>query len=347
MDGINWRRWLALGGVASLGFVAACSDDEEGTDAGTTTDTGVRVDSGTPDSGVATDTGVSTDTGVTEDAGFIKVNFTIDDTANQIYDEAGGLAWKGSFAFDSATRIMTKTGWTGPFAKVWDDGPVSAGGHEPEGSTAGDHKWGIEALIAKPSADEMYQYGAISGSVNGSDGSWIWGLQHSMDGVFTVPANSDDPITVLGLTLPAFGTVDFRLTIDTSTLATEFATTNPDDGIGVKGSAWGWGPTLLTDDGQNGDVTAGDGIYTFQLSEFVGVGNPFRYFGKAKSGDEPEFVFVFGPDPAAGLEYKVSGAASRQGIAAAVKAEGAPDWTVVPVQVRPGPQNTNTYITVP
>lgn len=348
MDGMNWRRLIAVGGMASLGFVAACSDDDD-PDGGTTTDTGTNPDGGTADTGPGDtgpgDTGPG-DTGPT-DAGFIKVNFTIDDSANRVYDQAGGLAWKGSFTFDNTTRVMVKTGWVPPYATLWDDGPVASGGHEPEGATANDNRWGIEALVAKPAADEMFQYGAISGSANGSDGNWIWSLEHAMDGTFTVPANSDNPITVVGLTLPAFGTIDFRLTIDTSTLAPEFSATNPDDGVGVKGSAWGWGPTLLADDGQNGDETAADGIYTFQLSEFVGVGNTFRYFGRTKSGDEPEFIFVFGPDPAIGLEYKAGGSAAIQGIKAEVRAEGAPAWTEVPVMLRPGPQNTNSYITIP
>lgn len=354
MDGMNWRRLIAVGGMASLGFVAACSDDDE-TDGGTTTDTGTNPDGGTADTGPS-DTGPSDtgpgDTGPGPDAGFIKVNFTIDDSANRVYDEAGGLAWKGSFAFDATTRVMTKTGWTGPFAKVWDDGPVSAGGHEPEGATAGDNRWGIEALVAKPAADEMFQYGAISGSVNGGDGNWIWNLEHSTDGTFTVPATSNNAITVVGLTLPAHGTTDLQFRVDTSTLSPDFPTFNPADGLAVKSSHWGWIPVMMVDNGTEGDETADDGIFTFTLGQNIGAGSPLPYAGRTKSGDEPQFVFLLGPTPNPdgtardGLEYKAGGAAVRQGVATFVRAQGAATWTEVQVTNKPD-GDRNTFVVVP
>lgn len=336
MDGMNWRRLIAVGGIASLGFVAACSDDDD-PDGGTTTDTGTNPDAGFPADTGPSDTGPA-DSGETPDAGFIKVNFTIDDSANRVYDEAAGLAWKGSFAFDSTTRILTKTGWTGPFAKVWDDGPVSAGGHEPEGSTAADNLWGVEVLVAKPAAAEMFEYGAISGSTAGSDGNWIWS---GPNGTFTIPADSNASITAAPLVLPPFGTVDFKLEINTSTLSPEFRDFDPVNGITVKGSAWAWVERECVDDATKGDTAAADGIYTFRLSDYVGPGSPLPYSGLLRTADEPEFVFVLG-----GVEYKAAGSALAGGVTAYVRAQGANDWTPVTIGNKAASMN-NTYIVVP
>jgi len=352
MDGMNWRRLIAVGGMASLGFVAACSDDDE-TDGGTTpTDTGVRPDGGTADTGPSDtgpgDTGPG-DTGPAPDAGFVRVNFTIDDSANRVYDQAGGLAWKGSFTFDNTTRVMVKTGWVAPFATLWDDGPVSTGGHEPEGATANDNRWGIEALVAKPAADEMYEYGAISGSVNGSDGNWIWGLEHPSNGTFTVPANSDAPINAVGLTLPAFGTIDLRFLVDTSTMSTDFPNFNPADGLGVKSSQWGWSVIHMVDTGADGDDTANDGIFTMVLGENIGTGSPLPYSGRAKSGDQPQFVFVMAPEPdgTGGLEYKsAANGAYLEGVTVQTRAQGANDWNTVGL-MRQTTGDKNTFVIVP
>ena len=66
----------------------------------------------------------------------------------------------------------------------------------------------------------------------------------------------------------------------------------------MKGSAWGWGEVTLRDDGTKGDATAGDGKYTFTSLRDVDLTTP-PYPGLLKSGDKPEFIFVFG-----GVEYK-------------------------------------------
>jgi hypothetical protein len=348
MDALNWRRLIAMCGAASLGFVAACSDDGE-------TDTGVTPDAGFADTGIRPDTGVVTDGGNNDaeptdtgeppaDAGFIKVNFTIDDSANGVYDTAANLAWKGSFIFDEATRIMERNpGWSGPYAKVWDDGPVAAGGHEPEGAVAGDHKWGIEALVAKPEADAMFNYGAVINFTGGMTGDWIWNLGgNTTDGAFTVPANDNAPVTAAPLVLPAFGTTDLLLEIDTSSLAPEFATFDPTNGINVKGSAWTWVEKPTLDDGVAPDRVASDGIFTFQLSAVVGPGTTLPYSGLLKTGDKPQFVFVLG-----GTEYKVAGVPSPAGVIASVKAQGALDWTPVAVMNDPDGNDHNTQIIVP
>lgn len=271
-------------------------------------------------------------------ANHVAVSFTIDDSANQTYTDADGLAWKGSFSYDSTTRIATRDpAWGGPFALVYDDGPWNAGGHEPAGATAGDHIFGITMWIPVPTAEEAFEYGAIRGSVDGSDGQWIW---QGSNGTFTVPANASDPIATTGLVIPAHGTTDFRLVIDTANLAPEFAAFDPANGITVKSSGWGWSEIMCVDDGTTGDVTASDGLFTFVLSNHVGTGTMLPHNGLLASGDEPEFVFVLG-----GVEYKVSGAASAAGVTASVMpAAGA--WTDVTIETRPSP-NGNTFISVP
>jgi hypothetical protein len=56
--------------------------------------------------------------------GTVAINFSVDDTANQTYAKDDGLAWTGSFSYESRTRILTRdSAWTGPFVPLWDDGP--------------------------------------------------------------------------------------------------------------------------------------------------------------------------------------------------------------------------------
>lgn len=125
------------------------------------------------------------------------VQFTIDDSSSQTY--TGGLAWKGSFSYDASSRILTSNGsWPGPFPMLWDDGAWNEGGHEATGATAGDSIWSVAVWVAND-ATRQFEYGAISGSVNGSDGSWIWG---GSNGTFTVTAGASGPITAPGLVLP-------------------------------------------------------------------------------------------------------------------------------------------------
>ncbi len=126
----------------------------------------------------------------------VAVNFTIDDSANQIYESSDGLAWKGSFNYDPATRLLTFDGaWGGPFPMLYDDGPWTEGGHEPEGATADDHVWGITVWISNTS-EATLEYGAISGSVNGSDGAWIW---EGANGTVTITAGATTAVDATGL----------------------------------------------------------------------------------------------------------------------------------------------------
>ena len=268
-------------------------------------------------------------------ANTVAVNFTIDDTANQTYTAADGLAWKGSFSFNSTTRLMTINGaWSGPYVMLYDDGPWTTGGHEPEGATAGDSLWGVTVWVSN-SATQNFEYGAISGSVNGSDGSWIW---VGSNGTFTVTSGSSTPIDAPGLVIPAFGTIDLQLTIDISAngsnLDPSFAGADYTDQVNVKGSAWGWNTVALVDDGTKGDVTAGDGIYTFVLSENIGA-----HDGLLHSGDTPEFIFVLG-----GVEYTSAGVALSSGVNALI--DSGSGWSTVPVETLSS-GSMATFVTVP
>jgi len=59
-------------------------------------------------------------------------------------------------------------------------GYTPAAGHEPEGSTAGDHIWGVTVFMAIPETDVVMEYGAIDGQEN-----WIW--TGGQNGTVTIP----------------------------------------------------------------------------------------------------------------------------------------------------------------
>jgi len=219
---------------------------------------------------------------------------------------------------------------------VYDDGPWSAGGHEPAGATAGDNIWGVTVWVSN-AAEESFEYGAIRGSVDGSDGQWIW---TGSNGTFTVTAGATTAIDAQGLVVAAFGTTDMKLTIDVSNdganLDANFQTIDYTGKVKVKGTASSWAEVAMNDDGLAGDATADDGIYTFVLSEKKGA-----YDGLLKSGDKPEFVFVLD-----GTEYKASsGEAASAGVMAYTKAAGG-DWTAATVETQTD-NNKNTFITAP
>ena len=268
-------------------------------------------------------------------ANHVAVNFTINDTANKTYDATDGLAWKGSFNFDATTRVLAFAGnWSGPFPMLYDDGPWSAGGHEPAGATAGDNIWGVTVWVSNAAA-LTFEYGAIRGSVAGSDGQWIW---TGSNGGFTVAAGATEAINAAGLVIAAHGTTDMKLVIDVTNnganLATLFQGLDYTGKVKVKGSAWGWTEIALNDDGLMGDETSGDKKYTFTLSDKKG-----KHDGLLSSGAKPEFVFVLD-----GIEYKDAGAAAATGITAFVKpAAGA--WTAATIEV--STSNNNTFITAP
>jgi len=281
--------------------------------------------------------------GFTQPAGTVAVNFTVDDTANNVW-KSGELEWKGSMKHDSTTRIVTylSTWNPGPWAKLYDDGPWNAGGHEPAGSVAGDHKLGVTVFVAPPATgSQTYEYG-LRDATNPdiANGGWMWS---GNNGSYVVTAGDTAAKTAQGLSFPAHGSVDFKLTIDTHALG---AGTWDITRVAVKGSAWGWTEIVLTDNGTKGDATAGDGIYTFQLSQAIDQTKP-PYPGLTKTGDKPEFIFTFGPSS---KEYKdASQVAFPTGVTAGTKASTATSFTAATIAITGGTGlgSGNTYITVP
>jgi len=281
-------------------------------------------DNNTPDAGGG---------GFTQPTGTVAVNFTVDDTANKVYEQ-GDLQWKGSMLYDSTTRTITKDStWTGPWAPLYDDGPWNVGtpgGHEPIGSTAGDHKWGVTIFVTPPATgSDTYEYGLNDDYYQTTYGNgWVW---IGSNGTFTVNAGDTAPVTAQGQTFPAFGTTDLQLTIDLANLGPGTWDTSM---VRVKGSAWAWGNVTLT-------VANNKAVFT--LSDSVGTGHPFKHTGLLSSGDKPEFIFVFGTGD--GKEYKdVDGNALATGVTAGVKASGASSFTPVNITLA---DNKNTTVTVP
>lgn len=317
------RRLEILGAALSAMALAACGSSSSG-GGGTTTP------------------------GFPQPAGTVAVNFSVNDTANKVFT-AGQLKWKGSMLFDAATRKITyDSTWSGGtalagFATLYDDGPWDQDppGHEPHGAVAGDHIWGVTVFATPPATGSQgYEYGCIDVLYETAFGNgWIW---VGSNGTFNVAAGATAPINATALTLPAFGTTDLQLTLDTHNL--DPATTWDTSVVQVKGSAWAWGNITLADDGTKGDATAGDGIYTFQLSSYVGAGSTRPHTGLLSSGNKPEFIWVLGTGT--GVEYKdASSVADLIGVAAGTKAAGAGTFTAQPVTINPA--NNNTWITVP
>jgi hypothetical protein len=333
------RRIGLVSAVGLAATFAACGDDNDPkTDTTDTADTTDTVD--TTDTADSTGDSAGDSTEDSEDTSpdtvtptFATLTFSIDDRANKTYEAADGLAWKGSFSYDKATNTLTKnSSWSGPFVNLYDDGPAP-GGHEPDGATANDNIWSIAVKVATPEADEVFEYGAISGSTDGSDGSWIWS---GTNGTVTVPAGSTARVDATGLVIAKHGTVDLLLTIDVSNnganLATGFQSAFTD--VKVKGSAWGWNEIAMVDDGTKGDATAGDKIYSFRLSDNLG-----KHDGLLKPGAQAQFVFVLG-----GVEYKAGGAPPTDGVDASLYDGTA--WVDAEVKNQEA-GDKNTYVEVP
>ncbi len=313
------RGWVFWAGVLAVGCSAPVQGPgDDGVDLGEGADapdaaegTGEAFD--LPDAEVAAEgTGEAFDL---PDAEVAALRFRVDDTANRTYQD-GQLKWTGSFAWDAATNtIQYATSWLptdGPYPPLYDDGPWSAGGHEPEGATAGDHVFECEVWF-QADEDTTFEYGAL----NEFD-RWVW---IGPNGVVTVPKGSTDTIEVPGLVLPAFGDVDLKGTLDLAALHPDFSTITPYDpatGLGyriyLKSSANSWTPVELLDDGQRGDDAAGDGVFTYVQSLHLGP-----HDGGLAEGTHAQFVFVFameGVEPDDGLEYKVENHCATEGVAA-------------------------------
>lgn len=266
----------------------------------------------------------------------VAVNFVVDDSANAVFLDAEAQ-WKGSFQYDGATRIAYHDGsWNGgngPFAPLYDDGPWTAGGHEPIGQVADDHILGVTMFVHPPASGSVtFEYGLVDNAFN--DG-WIW---VGGNGSFVVAAGATAPISAPGLTFAAFGTTDVALTLDTGNL--DAGATWDTSTVEVKGSGWAWNEITMRDDGVAPDTTAADGIYVFVLSEHAGIGNTYYHTGLAASGQQVQFVFVLG-----NTEYKVSSVPPTAGVSAQTMRPAA-SWIAATVGNLAG-GDQNTYITAP
>jgi hypothetical protein len=263
-------------------------------------------------------------------AGTVAVNFKVDDTANKVFS-AGQMSWKGSMKYDSTTRkVAVDSTWGGPFATLYDDGPWSAGGHEPAGAVAGDNIWGVTVFVTPPATGTAaYEYGLIDNVYETQFGNgWMW---TGSNGTFSVAAGATAELNATGLTLPKFGTTDLQIVLDTKNLepGTTWVTTK----VTVKSSAWGWSEITVVPDAA--------GKATLTLSDNVGAGKKYSHTGLLLAAAKPEWVWVLN-----NVEYKTAaGVASVVGVTAATKVTGATTWTTAPVLVNA--TNKNTYITAP
>jgi hypothetical protein len=305
-----------VGGVAMVG----CGDDDDN-------------GGGTPDAMAATpDAPVG--------GGTVTINFgPIDDTANKVY-AAGDLEWKGNMTYTAATNKIAvgAAGWDSKmWAPLYDDGPVPTG-HEPPGQVANDNKWSVQVLMDKPVTGMVTgEYGLNDKSyrTRGGDG-WLWPAG-TANGTFVVTSTSTS-VNAPGITLPAFGNIDLRITLDTTMLSPREASdagpqTWDTSTVKIKSSAWSWGETTLTKDGSGKAILV--------LSDVVGAGKQWDNSGLLPSGRKVEWVFVLGAD-----EYKVGGKAGKMGVTAEYKV-GAGSFMTLAVNGGAGTEDTNTHVTTP
>lgn len=264
----------------------------------------------------------------------VVVNFTIDASGRPGFYADEQIQWKGSFQYDAETRVIVKdTNWASPWPPLYDDGPWTCGGHEPDGATAGDDKFGITVFFAKPETATELEYGlrdAVAGGSN-NDAGWIW---VGPNGKVTINP-TDTEVTAEGLTLSPEGAVDFRLTLDTTALGSGF--TEGGKNIKVKGTYSGWAETVAYDDASHGDAVANDHIYTFTLS----ANDPKLL--KLTSGTTVEWVWVINS-----VEYKTNGGQAEKTGVKAFTNKSAAGWVdqTANIAITTG-QFPNTYITVP
>jgi hypothetical protein len=267
--------------------------------------------------------------------GYVAVTFQVDDTANKVFAN-NELGWKGQMSFAETNRIVTVDDtWTGPFANLYDDGPWDAGGHEAPGEVAGDHKFGAVVFVKPPTAagtNTTISYGLQDNVYQTNYGNgWNW--PYSSNGSFVVFAGQTADVTAQKAVLPAFGTIHFKLELDTNAL------TPPDGGgtwnlskVAVKGTATTWAEVNVLSSGVGG-------VYNLDLATVVGAGKTFYHSGLLKSGDKPEWVWVLN-----GVEYKAGGTAATGGVKAYTRANTTAAWAEQTVGIA---ANNNTYITVP
>ena len=255
---------------------------------------------------------------------YVIINFSVDDSANQTYTD-GELYWKGSVSYDSATNYIVKdAAWPGPYPLLYDDGPISGGGHEPAGSSAADGIWGIAVYFEVPTTDEAFEYG-----LEDSTARWVW--PNPTNGTFTIPGGSDEgtEFTATGVSFPAFGDIDIKVTLNVAELHTGFLPFDPlFDTITLKNSAAYWEEYQISDWNIGGEDPNPDGVYTFVLSEQIDS-EGYTHVGLLDSGEELDFLYVVNF-----TEYKSAGSPVTDGIAVYTKT-GAGAWvaaTITPLE---------------
>jgi hypothetical protein len=301
------NRSISLALCLLLGACATGEPDGPAANNGTTNNG--TANNGTANNGTANN-GTNNGTGCGDEgsprwdrpAGTAALTLRVDDTANRTYTD-GQMEWNGSFVYDDATnQVVFSASWLpgeGPYPPLYDDGPISLGGHEAEGETGCDGILSVEVWF-DAAEETTVEYGLI----NEFD-HWIW---TGPNGQITVAAGTTDTIQAPGLAFPAFGNVDLLLTLDTGNLHEDYATFDPlSDRLYLKGSMISWKPVQLLDNGEKGDEEAADGIYTFQLNNYLGP-----HDGLLALDREAQFIFVF--FDAEGLEYKKDGDALVNGV---------------------------------
>ena len=237
--------------------------------------------------------------------GYASVTFYVDDSENKTYKD-GQMKWNGSFIWDEKSNIAVfASSWLptdGPFPPLYDDGPISKGGHEMEGAVAGDHIFSTEIYI-KPDAenDIVFEYGLIN-----EWNYWIW---EGPNGQFIIEKGFTGKKDAQGIKFHKFGDVDAKILIDMNNIHPDFKGGAKIENVFIKGSMNSWTPVQILDDGQNGDEKAGDGIYTYIHSKHLGDHDGLLYIGQ-----HAQFVFVFNSED--GVEYKVNGDAATEGVKA-------------------------------
>ena len=312
-----------------LGAPACSSNGGDTPDAGDNNN--FTPDAGTPDAGTP-DAGA---TGFEQPAGTVALNFSVDATQRAGLYSDGDLEWKGGFIYDDATRVITlDSSWAGPYPPLYDDGPWTSGGHEPEGATAGDDIFGTTVFFEIPAEEVTIEYGAQT-----SDGGWIW--PPGDNGSVIVPAGATEPITAAGLTLLPGGDVDIKATLDTNSLDSTFTFDSSTDKILLKGTFTDWDPAELAyDDGTHGDDTAGDGVYTYVLS----MADSPHILVHSATQQEWVWVFEWGADGST-QEYKnSSNEALTTGVTVYTKGPSDTDWQEQTITLA---SNGNTMIMVP
>ena len=274
--------------------------------------------------------------------GILWLTIAVDDTANETFANEE-IKWTGSFSWDDKTNtIVYADSWLptdGPYPYLWDDGPLSSGGHEQEGATKGDHIFST-AVKFVAAEDTTLQYGLLNEFDN-----WMW---VGPNGSLEIKKGASGVLSAKGMTIAKHGDVDMKVTLDTSKLEAKFKTwADASHKFFIKGTMNMWTPRQLLDDGGKGDTAAGDGIYTYVQSQSLG-----SHDGLLNAGDEVQFVWVAtqgDTPPEAGKEYKSGTSAHAEGVSAWTNTDVGGTWQSVPVVLALDSKGKvkNTAIVVP